>query len=146
MEILKVRQGDENWNKTITYTESGSWENGHKLAKRMKENHFFDFESVFVAIEEGEILGYCTFITQLYPHNDKYSPWITSIFVDEKGRGKKISGLLIEKAINHAKENKITKVYISCHITGLYEKYGFTQVDTFMGKDNKDQLIYVKEI
>ena len=101
MEIVKIENKTFLKEKLIDFAENCSWEAGKHLAFILKENNFLEWEAVFAAVEDGEIIGFCTFLeTDYYPEN-RYSPWISSIFVDEKFRGNKISFRLIENTIEY---------------------------------------------
>ena len=83
MYIVRIEKGSESWDELINYSKGCSWIAGMHLAELMEENAFTDWESVFAAISEDKIVGFCTFLkTDYYPEN-RYSPWISSIFVDE---------------------------------------------------------------
>ncbi|MBQ1531715.1 MAG: GNAT family N-acetyltransferase, partial [Solobacterium sp.] len=65
----------------------------------MKTNSFQDWEKVLIAVQDGEIAGFCVF-----EHNgnvpekfDNCHPFINSVFADEKYRGHRISESLSEK-------------------------------------------------
>jgi len=77
------------------------WGNGGETFHSILEND--ELGSVFVATEEGRILGV---ITLSYPTaircQGRYA-CIEEFIVDEKGRGKGIGGQLIQKAIEKAK-------------------------------------------
>lgn len=133
IKILRVTKDCDDWDKLICYAETCSWEAaGIHLAEMMKKDLFTDWESVFCAKQNGQIIGFCTFLkTDYYPEN-RYSPWISSMFVQEDFRGNRISQLLIDFAADYAKKVGFTRVYIPSGIIGLYEKYGFQKIDTLM--------------
>ncbi len=112
----------------------------------MRKDTFEEWESVFAAIIEDEIIGFCTFLkTDYYPEN-RYSPWISTIFVDEKYRGMRISERMINKVIEYAKEQNFLKVYIPSDMIGIYEKYGFQKIDELQNYDGDIDNIFAKEI
>ena len=77
MEINLIKCGDSLWNETITYADKCSWKAGPFLAKMMRDNAFRDPERVIVAVEEGRIIGYCTFVMKdELPDDYEYSPFI----------------------------------------------------------------------
>ena len=146
MEIVKIDYGTELYEKLIDYAENCSWVVGKHLAQILRENNFLEWEAIFATVSEDEIIGFCTFLkTDYYPEN-KYSPWISSIFVDENFRGNRISFSMIEKAIEHAKIWNFKKVYIPSDMVGFYEKYGFGKIDELLNYDGDIDNIFVKEI
>lgn len=146
MNIKRLKNTDDLWKKLIEYSNNCSWMAGKHLSTIMKNNSFQDWESVFVVLNNDEIVGYCTFLKTDYYPNNKYFPWISTIFVDEKYRGHRISEILINKTIEYAKTLNFKKVYIPSDIVGLYEKYGFKCIDKLENYDGDFDNIYEKEI
>lgn len=60
MDIKTITSSDNEWTKVMVYTENCSWKAGKLLANEMKKEHFTDWDRVLIAIEDGEIAGYCT--------------------------------------------------------------------------------------
>ncbi|MDE7283143.1 MAG: GNAT family N-acetyltransferase [Lachnospiraceae bacterium] len=145
MEVNRIEYKDLKWNELIEYAENCSWIAGKHLASMMRDNTFDGWESVFAATAEDEIIGFCTFLkTDYYPEN-RYSPWVSSIFVDEKYRGKRISERMINKVIEYAKEQNFSKVYIPSDMIGMYEKYGFQKIDELQNYDGDIDNILQKK-
>ena len=129
MEIQAIHKGEPLWDKTITYIENCYWEPVHKLAVRMRENDFADWERVFAADEDGEVIGFCVFEEKgNIPKEIDCSPFINFVFVDENHRGQRISEKLIRYALDYAKSIGYKTVYLKSLHRGLYEKYGFTKI------------------
>lgn len=146
MYISKIEKNSEIWNELINYAKNCSWIVGKHLAGLMAENSFTEWEGVFAAVSEEKIVGFCTFMkTDYYPEN-RYSPWISCIFVDEAYRGCRISEKMIETVIAYAKEQGFSNVYIPSDISGLYEKYGFEKIDTLQNYGGDFDNIFAKEI
>ncbi len=147
MVIIQTKNGDEYWDKTVIYAENCAWgEVGSHLAGRMKSNGFIDWEAVFIAVDSMSIVGFCTFLKEdFYPEN-RYSPWISTIFVDESRRGKRLSHQMIETAVKHAKKCGFSKVYIPSDMTGFYEKAGFHMIDTLKNYNGDMDRIFMREI
>lgn len=88
MDVLKVELKNNYWDELIKYANQCSWIEGKHLSDMLINNVFQDWEAVFIAVENEKIIGYCTFMkTDYYPEN-KYYPWISSIFVYELQSGK----------------------------------------------------------
>ena len=146
IEVRKVVRTDALWNRLADYAQSCSWIAGPHLAGMLRENRFSGWEAVFAAMDGERIVGFCTFLkTDYYPEN-RYWPWISSIFVDEQYRGRRISGLMIEKAIEYAKEQGFDKVYIPSDMTGFYEKYGFELIDRLVNYGGDEDNVFMKRI
>ncbi len=142
METLCIRCGHPLWEKTIAFARNSSWRAGPVLAERMERNAFQDWERVIAAVEEGRVVGYCTFTEQdELPEAYGFSPFIGFVFVDEGRRGNRISQGMIEAALRYAGSIGHETVYLMSGERGLYEKYGFTKLgdyDTIYG--TRDQL------
>ncbi len=111
MNVLRVRFDTDLWNQLIFYSQNCSWkEAGKHLSEMMQEKRFTDWEAIFAAVEEEKIIGFCTFLkTDYYPEN-RYSPWISTIFVDERRRGRRVSHEMIEAACQYAAEELCGRV------------------------------------
>ena len=140
MEVIRLLPESPIWNKTIDFAENCSWVAGKHFAQLLRENRFTDWEAAFAAVEDGEVIGYCTFLKEDYYPENRYSPWISSLFVDEVFRGRGIAGKLIKAAEEYAKANGFITVYIPSDMSGFYEKYGYEKIDTLInyGGDTDD--------
>lgn len=112
MKVERIKYNTTLWNITIDFAENCSWGAGKHIAGTLRENRFSDWEAFFVATDNGKIVGYCSFLKEDYYPENRYSPWISSVFVDESARGKRISHKMIETVISYAMEKNFQK-YIS---------------------------------
>lgn len=147
LEIHAMTQGHPLWNETLTLAESCSWSAGGLLAKLMIENSFLERERVFAACEEGRVVGFCTF-SEKDEMPDKYdiSPFIGFVFVDEHYRGNRISGAMIEAAIEYARTLGYEKIYVMSGEEGLYEKFGFTAIGEYETIYDWTDQLFVRDI
>ncbi|MCM1024487.1 MAG: GNAT family N-acetyltransferase [Prevotella sp.] len=146
IKIEKVDRSSVYFGRLTDYAKNCSWAAGNHLAALLENNAFTDWECAFAAVCDEQIIGFCTFMkTDYYPDN-KYSPWISTVFVDEKHRGKRISGQMIETVIEYAKSCRFSAVYIPSDMTGFYEKYGFEKIDTLENYGGEIDNIYMKNI
>ena len=89
--------------------------------------------TIFVAEENGEIVGMMTFVTYRIPSGLK--AWIEDVVVDNSKQGKGIGRSLIEKAIEYADQLNIIKVDLTTApfrvaANALYQMIGFTKRET----------------
>lgn len=146
LDVRRVRPGMTLWDNLADYAEHCSWVAGPHVAGMIHENRFTDWEAVFAAMQDNKIIGYCTFLkTDYYPDN-RYWPWISSIFVDEKHRGQGVCGRLIEAAIRYAQEQGFCRVYIPSDMTGFYERYGFCKIDELTNYGGDVDNIFARDI
>jgi len=112
----------------------------------LRKWEFTDWECMFAAVEDGEIVGMASIMkTDYYPLPEIF-PWISCIFVTESARGQRISGQLIDHANSYAKQLGFTKTYIPTEYTGLYEKYGYTYIRDIVNYGGDTDRLYAKEI
>lgn len=146
MKIEKIDRTSRYYKELITYARNCSWVAGAHLADMLEKDVFTDWESAFAAVADGQIAGFCTFMkTDYYPEN-RYSPWISSIFVDEQHRGKRLSGQMIEAVIEYARKQQFSAVYIPSDRVGFYEQYGFERIDQLRNYAGDLDYIFKKEI
>ena len=147
LEIKKVNRGTDLADKLICFVENFSWEDvkDHMLGV-LREWAFTDWETVFVAIADGRIVGMTSIMkTDYYPLPEIY-PWISSVFVTEEYRGYRISEKLIDFANKYAREIGFEKTYIPTEFIGLYEKYGYCYIKNIINYGNGIDRLYAKEL
>lgn len=146
MKIERIEYNSALWKKTIDFAENCSWIAGKHIAGMLRENRFSEWEAFFIAIDNDNIIGYCSFLKEDYYPENRYFPWISSVFVDESARGKKVSHKMIETVIAYAKENNFSKVYIPSDMKGFYEKCGFMPIDSLKNYGGYMDTIFMREI
>ena len=144
MEIQLICQGHPLWEETTAFARASSWSAGPYLAGMMANNAFQDWERVAVATDGDRPAGYCVFAEKdELPEEYGFSPFIGFVYVDEKYRGRRISGQMIHEVVRYAGTLGFRKVYLMSGEHGLYEKYGFEKIGeyrTIFG--TMDQLFY----
>lgn len=146
MKIERIEYNSELWKKTIDFAENCSWIAGKHIAGMLRNNRFSEWEAFFTAIENDNVIGYCSFLKEDYYPENRYFPWISSVFVDESARGKRVSHKMIETVITYAKENNFSKVYIPSDMKGFYEKCGFMPIDSLKSYGGDMDTIFMREI
>ena len=95
-----------------------------KIFEKLPENHFIKF----YLDEENNIIGAITLIIeQKIIHNGQCVGHIEDFVVTEKEQHKGIGKLLLNNAIQTAKQNNCYKVILNCkdEYVGFYQKMGF---------------------
>lgn len=146
MKVERIKYNTALWNKTIEFAENCSWTVSRHIAGMLRENRFSDWEAFFIATDNDKIIGYCSFLKEDYYPENRYFPWISSVFVDESARGKRVSHKMIETVIAYAKEKNFLKVYIPSDMKGFYEKCGFTPIDSLKSYGGDMDTIFMREI
>ena len=145
-EIMQLKKNTPLWKALAEYAETCSWAAGKHLAALLRDAAFAPWEGVFAAISQGKIVGFCTFLERDYYPENRYSPWISSIFVDESARGHRLSGQMVEAVIDHARKMGFRRVYIPSNMLGFYEAYGFEKIDTLVNYGGEIDLIFARDI
>lgn len=146
MQILHLTPAHPLWPALADYADRCGWIAGPHLAAMLRQNRFSGWEAVFAAVAEGKIVGFCTLLqTDYYPEN-RYWPWISSIYVDEGFRGLRICGQLIAAAIARARSSGFSTVYIPSDMSGFYERYGFEQIDALVNYGGNTDNIFARTL
>ncbi len=144
--VQRVTSDSPLWEALADYAQHCSWVAGPHVAGMLRENRFTDWEAIFAAMKDGQIIGYCTFLkTDYYPEN-RYWPWISSMFVGEGHRGQGICGRLIDAAIDYARAYGFRRVYIPSDMVGFYERYGFVRIDELTNYGGDTDHIFARDI
>lgn len=146
MQILRVQPATPLWESLIDYAQNCSWIAGPHMAQCMRENNYSPWEAIFAALDGETICGYCTLMEYDYYPENRYHPWISSMFVDEKYRGHRLSEKLISAAEAYARSVGFEYAYIPSDITGLYEKYGYELVDTLVNYGGDTDNVFRKKL
>ncbi len=147
LDIKKVGKDTELADELIHFVEDFSWEDVKKhMLEVLRTWAFTDWETPFVAMINGQIVGMATLMkTDYYPLPEIY-PWVSSIFVSEVYRGHRVSEKLIDFANEYARELGFDRTYIPSEHIGLYEKYGYRYLKDIVNYGNGTDRLYVKEI
>jgi len=144
MDIVALTSADPLWDKANHYMDNCGWEGGPRLAYMMRDG-FLDWERVFVAVEDGNIAGYCSLQKDDYIPNLDYTPYVRFVFVGEPYRGARLSERLCMTAIAYAKSLGYDRVYLTSDHVGLYEKYGFIKLGDEPDQDGEPEGIFMHD-
>ena len=132
--------GSTLWESVTEYAQNCSWIAGQYLANQMRQNKFNDWERVFVAIDDSNIVGYCSFLATDCIPDVPYTPYIGYMFVGEDYRGNRLSEKLIRFVLEYARDLDFDRVYLVSDQVNLYEKYGFVKIDEKPAPWNPDTM------
>ena len=145
--IKKVDKDTETAVALLEFVKNFSWNEVKDHTVSLLENwKFEEWETPFVAIVNGKIVGMVTIMKSDYYPLPEIFPWISTLFVSEKYRGNRISGKLIEFANQYAKSIGFNNTYIPTEHIGLYEKFGYHYVKDIVNYGNGIDRLYVKEL
>ena len=122
MRVHRIEHQTKLERKLIAYAQKCSWMAGPHLAELLIDNRLEEWEVAFALLDDREnVVGFCTFLKTDYDPENRYSPWISTIFVDEQVRGRHLSGLLIEAATAYA-GHAVLQGFISLRIWRAFMK------------------------
>lgn len=82
----------------------------------------------FLLLKSGQIIGFYTLLEQDLVERTDLAPWIATIFVDEKERGRGLCREMLLHGRKIAGDLGFQKVYLSTNHIQLYERYGFREI------------------
>lgn len=145
--IEKVDKGTESAKALLEFVQNFSWEAVKAHTVRVIKNwEFADWETPFVAMVNGQIVGMVTIMKSDYYPLPEVFPWVSTLFVSEEYRGRGISEKLIDFANEYAKEIGFERTYIPSEHIGLYEKYGYSYLKDIVNYGGETDRLYAKNL
>ena len=102
--------------------------------------------SLFIMADGDELVSFCTLSERDCVNDNTLFPWIGFVFTVPEYRGHRYSGKLIDFACGEAKKHNYDRVYLATDHIGLYEKYGFTYLETRTDIYDEESRIYIREL
>ena len=146
MQIKSISSNDKLRQELIDYATNCNRTAWPILAQKMKENNFLERERIFVAIENKQIIWFCTFTKEDWIPDCDYSPFVWFMFVDENYRWKRLSEQMINEVEKYARTLNFEKLYIVSDHKWLYEKYWFEKYDEKVDELGRRETIFFREI
>lgn len=148
MKILNLKNSNEQkmW---IDRIRDCDWGAAKFLADLLEQDKFDEMVgggSLIIMTDEEKIASFCTLTRKDCVDDDTLFPWIGFVFTAPEYRGNRYSGELVEYACNRAKEQGFENVYIATDHIGLYEKYGFTYIESRVDISNDMSRIYCRKV
>lgn len=149
MEIIELLSHEKK-DLYLSILDECEWIAGRYLSIIIKNGDFLKMcgldASVYMLVEEDEVISFCT-----YAHQDEINapdmyPWIGFVYTYPMHRGHRYFGKLLDKICQLAKNSNQHQIYVSTNEIGLYEKYGFTYLKNMKDITGNDSRIYVKKI
>ncbi len=148
MEILELKAISEQkvWADRIRLCDWGAAKLLADLVEQDKFHELLGAGGLFIMADGEKLVSFCTFTQRDCIKDDMLFPWIGFVFTAPEYRGNRYIGKLIEYACNKAKEQDYKKVYIATDHIGLYEKYGFTYIESRADIYGEEARIYLKNL
>ncbi len=155
IKIIDILENGEIRKKLIQFAKNCSWQStGSYLAELVNDYNLEEKETVFVAVENGEVVGFAAFLQECVADVkksdtdiEKMNAWLDFLFVDEAYRGQKISTKLIEKIFEYCKRNHFNRLYLLTEShEAMYQKYGFKNIGKAMLNCGVNCIVMEKDI
>ena len=150
IDLIEIQKVDKNTylaHDLLNFVENFSWLDVKEHTVKVIQNwEFEDWETPFVAMVNGQIVGMVTIMKSDYYPLPEVFPWISTLFVSETFRGNRISGKLIDFANEYAKDIGFNRTYIPTGHIGLYEKYGYCYIKDIVNYGGDTDRLYAKEL
>jgi N-acetylglutamate synthase-like GNAT family acetyltransferase len=128
MSYYVLKKKDSRWLSVAEEINRADWKAAKYLAKKMRDYEFNEWEGIVIAETNDQIVGFCSFV-----HKDivdlSYSPYIATVYVSPDFRGNGISKELVKVAEQQLLEVGFQRSYIVTQHRGLYEKWGYSQIE-----------------
>lgn len=125
------------------------WGASKFLADLLEQNRFHNVlgnGSLFIMADGEKLVSFCTLTCRDCIKDDALFPWIGFVFTSPEYRGKRYSGEVIESACKRALRQGFDKVYLATDHIGLYEKYGFTYMESRTDIYGEESRIYFRKL
>lgn len=145
--ILKVDKNTKLADELLNFVTNCSWVDAKDhIAQMIRDWTFADWETMFVYLDAGRIVGMASVMKYDYYPLPEIYPWISCIFVTEDHRGKRISGELISYANEYLKGVGFKRSYIPTEFAGLYENFGYTYFKDIINYGGGTDRLYYKDL
>ena len=148
MNILNF-SGSFDKDKWITKIREYNWNAAKFLADLLEQDKFHEMlgeGSLFIMDDSEKLVSFCTLTCRDCIKDDDLFPWVGFVFTSPEYRGKRYSGEVIEAACKRALEQGCDKVYIATDHIGLYEKYGFTYMESRIDIYGEESRVYYRKL
>ena len=144
--IHRVEKGSALAGELLVFVKNCTWvEAKEHIAQNIGNWVFSDWETMFAATVQGRIVGMCSVMkTDYYPLPEIF-PWISSVYVAEACRGRRISEQMIAFANRYIEAQGFDRSFIPTGFVGLYEKYGYRFLREITNYGGGTDRLLVKE-
>lgn len=148
MEIIDYFKSDkpDYW---LAEIKKGDWRAIPTLVRFIEENSFHDNlgKGTLLLLTEGDrLLSFLTFAERDCIDDESLSPWVGFVYTFPKYRGHRYVGKLIRRCEKIAAENGVHQIYVCTDHIGLYEKYGFSYMESRDDIYGGESRIYFKTV
>lgn len=140
-------ENKEHWLREIQKSDWGAGQYLYSLLKENKLKALVGATTLVLMLADGDkLVSFCT----LAPLDDvqptSYTPWVGFVYTFPEYRGQHCAGRLLDCAEGIAAIMERKYTYISTNHIGLYEKYGYTFLETAQDISGGETRIYRKAL
>lgn len=136
----------------VAYWNYREWHAGKRpfdeIIRRYQERlNYTDIPVTLVAVEDTMPVGSVSIKMGDLPERADLDPWLASLYVVADYRGKGIGNELLQAAQNISRAAGVARLYLYTHTANvLYERDGWSAMDTFSREDGIVETIYYKDV
>lgn len=132
MDIIDYFKSDkpDHW---LAEIKKSDWRAAPTLARFIEENSFHDNlgKGKLLLLTEGDrLVSFVTFAERDCIDDNTLSPWVGFVYTFPEYRGRRLVGKLLRRCEKIAAENGIPRIFVCTDHVGLYEKYGFSYMES----------------
>ena len=133
----------EHWLNEIKRSE---WNAGKLLYELLRDKRLKELcgenTKVLLLTDGSALMSFCTYAEQDDIREPALTPWVGFVYTFPEYRGKRLMGILLERAYALAKGDGHEHIYISTGEKGLYEKYGYSFWKIMKNIHGEDSRVY----
>lgn len=150
MEVIEYfsNKNKEHWKEQIALAD---WKAAKFLLNLL--NNMTEFDKLlgkggklYLLIEDENIISFATLTQQDCIRDKSIYPWLGFLYTYPEYRGKRYSEKLFKYIEEEAKYDNYSIIYLATDHIGLYEKYGYTYLETRKDYWGDDTRIYYKSL
>lgn len=148
MEIIDYFKSDKPgyW---LSEIKKSDWQAAEILARFIEEKTFHDNlgeGTLLLLTDSDKLVSFLTFAEKDCIDDERLSPWVGFVYTVPEYRGHRYVGRLISRCGEIAAEKEIPKIYVCTDHVGLYEKYGFSYIESRIDIYGGNSRVYFKPI
>lgn len=112
----------------------------------LNKNNKFDIPMILIALLDEKPVGTISLLSDSMIKDNKYTPWISNMFVVEDKRNMGIGTYMHNYMLEEALTMGYEKLYVSTNLDGYFERLGWTYKETAITIIGNETNLYVKEL
>lgn len=131
----------------VNQINSVDWKAGAYLANKITQRKLHPSDVIFaITTESDELIGFAGFTQKDIIKNDKYGPFLSTMYINPKFRNNGYALQLVNLILTEANKQGFDKINIITQLRGLYEKAGFSEIDTIKDIYGRDMRVLYKDL